>query len=234
MSTEDLKETVSKIMMEKFLPGLIRMLIVDGTLDASRLSEVDYIFSVVEANSELAAKLKYFVSIDDDFLESARDAIAANRPEVALVLIATVVEHQLNMFYREALSECNGQLDEDDITRVIKSSQLADKTGWLFKFVLEDELDNRLQNKLRNLAELRNQIVHYKAIPQSMDDEHGGSRNQIRIKISGLNFDEIFETIRCLSRALEDGLSRLRLSTDDYKNTQKAMQVIQNALQDNV
>jgi len=231
MSTEDLEKDVRKIFAEKLLPVLIRKLIIAGMLDTAKLSEADYILSVVKSHPEFVKDLAFIVSIDDDFLESARDAIAVNRPEVAIILIATIVEHQLNMFYREALNEHDG-LDDESITKIIRSNSLSDKTSWLFKLVLRDEMDGNLQRKLLNLSELRNQIVHYKAAPENIDDQDSGSHNLIRAKVNELNFDEIFGTLTWLSTVLEDALSRLRLSTDDYKHTQEAMQALQSVLQD--
>ncbi|MBE7942865.1 hypothetical protein IM725_20080, partial [Ramlibacter aquaticus] len=148
----------------------------------------------IDAHPEFIDNLKFLVSIDNSFIESARDAIAVNRSEVAIVLISTVVEHQLNMFYREALNE-RDNLDDDTITKIIRSNSLSDKTGWLFKLVFQDEIDADLQRKLLNLAELRNQIVHYKALPENIDNQYSGSHNMIRIKIKELDFDEVFGTL---------------------------------------
>lgn len=231
MHAEDLEKAVRKMFKERILPLLVRKLITDEILDTSRLSEADYVLSEIKAHPEFIDTLKFFVSIDDNFIKSARDAIAANRPEVAIVLISTAIEHQLNMFYRETLDECN-KLDEDTATRIIKSNSLHDKTGWLFKLTLQRDMDVELQKKILNLIELRNQIVHYKALPEAIEDPRSGSHNTIRIKIEELDFDEIFETLACLSNILEEALSRLRLGMDDYNHTQEAMQTLQEILQD--
>jgi hypothetical protein len=149
-----------------------------------------------------------------------------------LVLIATVIEHQLNIVYREALSE-HDNLDDDSITKIIRNNTLSDKTGWLFNLILRNEMDYNLQKELFKLAELRNQIVHYKAFPQNIDDDHSGSHNMIRIKIEELNFEEIFTTLTRLSRTLEEALSNLRLNRDDdYKHEKEAIQSLHNFLQD--
>jgi hypothetical protein len=227
----DKVEEAKRIILDGLMPVIIRNLIINGILDTSRLSEVDYIFSEINNHPQFIDNLNVIISIDRDFIESARDAIAINRPEVAIVLISTVIEHQLNMFYREVLNECS-ELEHDTVTTIIKSNSLSDKTGWLFRLVLQEKMDIDLQKKLIKLVELRNQIVHYKAVPQNINNDYGGSYTMIRMKLEELNFNEVFTTLTCLSNTLEDALRRLKLSLDDYKHTEEAMQAIQNFFQD--
>jgi hypothetical protein len=230
---ENLKKEVGRTVRNRVIPVLIRQLIANKILDINRLTEGDYILSVIKENTELIDDLRIILFIDEDFIESARDAIAINRPEVAIVLIATVIEHKLNISYRMALSE-HDNLDDDSITKIIKNNTLSDKTGWLFNLIFRDKMDSDLQKELLKLTELRNQIVHYKAVPENINDDHSGSHNMIRIKIKELNFEEIFSTLTRLSRTLEEALSNLRLSTDgDYKYAQEAIQSLHNFLQDN-
>jgi hypothetical protein len=228
---ESLEKEVKSILKDHFLPALIRILIAKKILDVNRLSEGDYILSVIKENTEFIDDIRFIVSIDEDFIESARDAIAIHRPEVAIVLIATVIEHQLNILYREALSE-HENLDDDSTTKIIRNNTLSDKISWLFNLVLRDKMDHDLQKELLNLAELRNQIVHYKAVPENIDDDNSGSHNMIRIKIEKLNFEEIFTTLARLSRTIEEALFNLRSSTDDYKHAQEAIQSLHDFLQD--
>jgi hypothetical protein len=229
---ENLEKEVGRIVKNRVFPVLIRALIAKKILDIDRLEEGDYILSTIKENTELIDDLRMIVSIDENFIESARDAIEMHRPEVAIVLITTVIEHQLNILYREALLE-HDNLDDDSITEIIRNNTISDKTGWLFNLILRDEMDYDLKKELLKLAELRNQIVHYKAFPQNIDDENNGSHNKIRIKIEELNFEEIFTTLTRLSRTLEEAFTNLRLNTDDdYKHAKKAIQSLHNFLQD--
>ncbi len=216
------------VFRENILPNLVRHLIVDGLLDTNRLSDKNYIASVIRFHSkELIDDLPINVVIEDEFLESARDAIAADRPAVAIVMIATSIEHKLNIFYRNAFIENESNLDNNVITNIIRSNSLSDKTGWLFSFVLHRKMDSDLQKTILELAELRNQIVHYKAIPaKNIDDESSGSHNAILKKLENLNFDEVFKTVERLSDALENELLDLQLSRDDYKYAQEAMKTL--------
>ncbi|VAW37663.1 hypothetical protein MNBD_CHLOROFLEXI01-2630 [hydrothermal vent metagenome] len=64
-------------------------------------------FSAIYTNKELIYdiidSLRVVTVIDDDFMQSAREAIEAGRISVAIVLIATTIEHKVNHFYRGIL-----------------------------------------------------------------------------------------------------------------------------------
>lgn len=215
---------MEEIFKKYMLPTLVRNLIIAGMLDTNKLSDKEYIWSVIREHPEFVNNFGVSIRIEDSFLQSARDAIALDRPEVAIVLLATFIEHKLNIFYRDTYFESKSDLDNNEITNIIRRNNIYQKTGSLFSNVLQRKMDSDLQKSIRRVADLRNQVVHYKVEPsESLDDENTGSHNKILKELENLDFDEIFETIERLSDVLENEMLDLRLSRDDYKYTQEAL-----------
>ena len=215
---------MEEIFKKYMLPTLVRNLIIAGMLDTNKLSDKEYIWSVIREHPEFVNNFGISIRIEDSFLQSARDAIALDRPEVAIVLLATFIEHKLNIFYRDTYFESKSDLDNNEITNIIRRNNIYQKTGSLFSNVLQRKMDSDLQKSIRRVADLRNQVVHYKVEPsESLDDENTGSHNKILKELENLDFDEIFETIERLSDVLENEMLDLRLSRDDYKYTQEAL-----------
>ena len=215
---------MEEIFKKYMLPTLVRNLIIAGMLDTNKLSDKEYIWSVIREHPEFVNNFGVSIRIEDSFLQSARDAIALDRPEVAIVLLATFIEHKLNIFYRDTYYETKSDLDNNEITNIIRRNNIYQKTGSLFSNVLQRKTDSDLQKSILRVADLRNQVVHYKVEPsESLDDENTGSHNKILKELENLDFDEIFETIERLSDVLENEMLDLRLSRDDYKYTQEAL-----------
>lgn len=215
---------MEEIFKKYMLPTLVRNLIIAGMLDTNKLSDKEYIWSVIREHPEFVNNFGVSIRIEDSFLQSARDAIALDRPEVAIVLLATFIEHKLNIFYRDTYFESKSDLDNNEITNIIRRNNIYQKTGSLFSNVLQRKMDSDLQKSILRVADLRNQVVHYKVEPsESLDDENTGSHNKILKELENLDFDEIFETIERLSDVLENEMLDLRLSRDDYKYTQEAL-----------
>ena len=217
---------MEELFRKYFLPTLVRNLIISGMLDNNRLSDKKYIWSVIRDHPEFINNVGVFVEIGDSFLQSARDAIALERPEVAIVLLATSIEHKLNIFYRK-YHESKGDLGSNEITNIIRNKKIPAKIGGLFSSVTKREMDKDIRKSIIKVVELRNEVVHYKVEPSAtFDDENTGSHNEILKEIENLNFDEIFKIIERLSDLLENELLNLLLSQDDYKHTQEALKTI--------
>jgi len=216
---------MEELFRKYMLPALVRNLIISGILDTKRLSDKKYIWSVIREHPELINKFGISVEIGDSFLQSARDAIALERPEVAIVLLATSIEHKLNVFYRK-YHESKGDLDKNAITNTLRKKKIPAKIAGLFT-VTQRKMDKDFLKSITKLVELRNEVVHYRMEPsESFDDKNTGSHNQILKELENLNFDEIFKTIERLSDVLENELLNLWLSQDDYKHTQEALKTM--------
>ena len=216
---------MEEIFKKYMLPTLVRNLIIAGMLDTSRLSDKKYIWSVIRDNPEFINNFGVYVEIGDSFLQSARDAIALERPEVAIILLATSIEHKLNIFYRK-YHESKGDLDKNKITNVIRNKKIPAKISGLFA-VTQGKMDKDLRKSIIKVVELRNDVVHYKVEPsESFDDENTGSHNKILKELENLDFDEVFKSIERLSDVLENELLNLWLSQDNYKHTQEALKTM--------
>jgi hypothetical protein len=169
-----------------------------------------------------------FDQVNDDFLLSAHDAISANRLEVAVILLATWVENRLNLFYSETLI-MEHKFDFNESKKVIATNNLDNKVGFLFTLVSKLEMDSDLRKRILSLADLRNQIVHNKAQPETFNGKIISSHTKIREQVKQINFDEIFETVEWLSKTLEDALINIESDKDDYRFAQEALNTLKKA-----
>jgi hypothetical protein len=107
--------------------------------------------------------------LDDQFLESAKEAAQLGRIPVAVVLVATAIEHRLNIFYRDVLEDYSG-LSINETTEAIRSNA-ATKLGWLFHLVTSKEIPDELFRQIKQVFDLRNAFVHYKSIMVSWNEK---------------------------------------------------------------
>jgi hypothetical protein len=224
---DSLKEEI----FQAALPSLLRFAINSGLINTNRLSEADYIMSVIRDNSSLILEnFAIFDDVNNDFLLSAHDAIDSNRLEVAVILLATWVENRLNLFYSEVLLT-EHKFDFNDSKKVISTNNLDNKIGFLFTLVSKLEMDSNLRKRLLSLADLRNQIVHNKAQPDLANGKIviAGSHSKIREQVKQINFAEIFETVEWLSKTLDDALIKIVSDKDDYKFAQEALETLKKA-----
>ncbi|PZO39865.1 MAG: hypothetical protein DCF19_13345 [Pseudanabaena frigida] len=224
----DLLKVEKEVLNRIFLP-ILKFAISSGLININRLSEADYIFSVMLDNiNSITERIVSFDKVNDDFLSSAHDAIAANRLEVAVILLATWVENRLNLFYSETLI-IDHNFDFNESKKVIATNNLDNKVGFLFTLVSKLEMDSDLRKRILSLADLRNQIVHNKAQPNRVNGEIVSSGIKIRQQVEQINFAEIFETIEWLSKTLEDALINFESGKDDYKFAQEAFDTLKKA-----
>jgi hypothetical protein len=184
------KEKITFVLKE-FVPGILIQLLLNGMIDKSKISDPDYLWSkVINDKSEILGDIFYIVNAHKDFLEIAKIAIDTNKQMVAVVLISTAIEHILNSHYRYFM-RLSGFTDED-ITKVIKNNNFDDKTGWLMTLIFKTELDQNLKRNIKNLIDIRNAIIHYKAVPFTLDDridDRIDSHSIIKNQIKNLDFD---------------------------------------------
>ena len=207
------------------LPIILQDLIRQGHLDATRVNDTDYVRNMLHEHlDELVHNINWVTGIDEGFMNSAREAVDADRLEVAIVLIAVTIEHRLNMFYRVALSEIGG-FSLEDTTEVIRNSNARDKTGWLLKLVSKQEMDDQLKRQITDLMELRNQIIHFKAVPPAdLDDIDTGSANVIQKRSRELDFKMLLDLPERLQQFLNAKMLVIQEElSPDYKLAQQAM-----------
>lgn len=161
---EGAREYFSKL-IDQLKPSLLQMLLLDEKLDRSRLSDISYVKAVLDENfEELIKEVEIRISLENDLLLSAKEAIQADRPEVAIILMATAIEHKLNEFLRDVLQV---RLPDEVITEAVRSNMPA-KMGWLMILASEHNISDELRTKIQKITRLRNNIVHYKSVPKSL------------------------------------------------------------------
>jgi hypothetical protein len=137
---------------QKVMPVLIYNLLQAGKLDRSRLSDRQYVWSVALGSDDEDIE-KGRTIIDKRFIEYAEKAIAAQDLEVAVVLIATVIEHRLNRFYVQALEM---SLSDSTISEILRNSIHA-KLEWLMSLVSPRPIpeDRRCALQVRTIRSCR-------------------------------------------------------------------------------
>ena len=108
--------------------------------------------------------------IHNEFIEQAKNAVTSGRMKVAIILISTTIEHLLNIYYRQLL--LFKELSPETITDIIRRTNVESKIGWLNSLTGQFEIPQDIGKQIKELFELRNAIVHYKAFtPCDVDDE---------------------------------------------------------------
>lgn len=203
------KEKITFVLKE-FVPGILIQLLLNGMIDKSKISDPDYLWSkVMDDKSDILRDIFYIINAHRDFLEVAKIALDTNKQMVAVVLISTAIEHILNGHYRYFMRL--SRFNDDDITKVIKNNNFDDKTGWLMTLIFKTELERNLKRNIKNLIDIRNAIIHYKAVPFTLDDaidDSIDSHSIIKNQIKNLDFD-MLAIPEELEEALSDQLIKL-------------------------
>ena len=186
------QEETEKYIVESFLPNIILKMILLNRIDKTKIHDRDYILSkLVEYNREAGSNnVFYHIEAHEEFIDAARNAVKSNNHRLAILLAATSIENILNIEYSIILKLRN--FSNKDIKDVMRGNQIRAKIGWLMKLVLQMELDNDFKEKILRIIELRNEVVHYKALPFALGDEiWKSSSNDIEEKIENIDFDLI-------------------------------------------
>lgn len=100
------------------------------------------------------------VDYSQTLLREARRFRDEGEAQLALVMYATYFEHWLNDMIAARAGQLN--LDQDETIGLIRSSGLPAKTGFLWRLIYGEALDEDLSGGIRQIAERRNAFVHYK------------------------------------------------------------------------
>jgi hypothetical protein len=175
------------------MPHYIKLLLENKLIDLERASDPKYLRSILHNNIDFILSQfvgdKFGLRLDGSFLKNAKCAAENDDREVAIVLIATVIEHILNMYLNDMLEDRG--LSADDAEKAIGNRNIDDKTGWLIK-ILGNEFPDGLKRQILKIANLRSAIVHFK--PRlwlsSID-----SPTEMQKVIQQLDFDEVFRCV---------------------------------------
>ena len=84
---------------------VLREMFSRGLIAPERVNDPDYLWPVILKNfDEIVPDVEMATAIHDSFLDVAEFAIDADEPAVAVVLVATAIEHILNIYYRDFLA----------------------------------------------------------------------------------------------------------------------------------
>jgi len=226
MDSEPLKNETEREKNIIEMVDIIRVLLAKNLIDKDKLTEKEYVFQVIKTNQEIFDEVNILLRLHDDFVESAREALAVNRPEVAVVLIATAIEQITNLFYREVLEE-DRRFTQDEITEIIRTTNINAKISWLLGLVADFVLDvlpeDSLQKDILKLMELRNQIVHYKAVPLLISKGQP-SEFPIKQRIREYGYEKMLEIPNQLSESLDVALHNFRVNDPEYLALWKAVE----------
>ena len=145
------------------MPHLIYSLLQSKVAEPDRILDVDYLQDlwISGAVTDAVYRVVPINILDKEFIDSAKEALDKDRKLAAIILIATAIEHRINVFYRLFLG---ARLPDHMITDIIRSSFHA-KSNWLMILASEVEIPENLNKRLKLLIDTRNSIIHYKAIP---------------------------------------------------------------------
>jgi len=220
----DLPPERQERLLEILMPAVLHALLTAGKLEEERLTDLQYLLEVLEEHNDVVEDVinntPVRFRIDETFLAEADDAIQKNRPLVAVVLIATAVEHQLNLFLRDVM-EWLSDVSESEIRDALRSTSVWAKIGWLFHVLAECQMPTPLRSSILRLSNLRNAIVHHKFPHYVFGDM--GARPYL-VKDLKNQIDDIgLEKIRQLPTELEEFLEMTRRSKwPSYEAIQEA------------
>jgi len=172
------------------MPSIIESLLLSDKIDRNRTDDMEYIASVVLEHLDVVDSLQHSSRIDDQLIETAREAALAGKIPVVVILIATTLEHIINLFYRETLEKGFG-LSSDEATEAIRSN-FQTKLGWLMQIVSENGLSDELRKRVKQITDLRNAFVHYKAIGVSLNEPD--SLETLINQVNNIGIDIILNT----------------------------------------
>lgn len=185
-----------------FIALLAQYLVTKGLITVDMLEDIEMLKRVFRKHLRKAIKkFPVLVSLDSTFATEAFTLWDKGAKLPALVLFATAIEQAINMHYRLAFM-ANGTTDAD-ITSIIRTHNLEAKVSWLMGVATKSKFPIPLGKRLRAYAEIRNSIVHYKAIPGQIDKGDDGS-STIKKRISKLGRVSLRRDYRLLNEFLQD------------------------------
>lgn len=186
---------------ESMLPSFITLMIKEGALDVNKLEDKKYLISQLEKNRHLIKNINLQVRTYDDVRLAIESEVKANRKETAILLTATCIEHQLNIFFSNVLSAKNLFYDKQ-ISQILRLT-FPNKIDWLFTLICGEVFEENLSVKLRIVNRIRNKIVHYGAISEDLSEDGSGSFNELQREIEKLISSELIVLTVDLEQYLE-------------------------------
>ena len=199
---------------ESVIQPIILSMISNEIIDPSKIDDVEYLRAVIFRNLRKTIKsMNLITEIEDDFILMAEVAIEKGKYLPAIVLIATAIEHKINIFYRSVL--VYDGISNDEITSIIRRLDFNSKITWLLKLSIGIEIPDEIKKEIFSVIELRNSIVHYKAIPSSIDEvSEKDSYAKILEGLRKIDMERALRISENLDRIFETELRRISSNVD--------------------
>ncbi|EKF9986047.1 hypothetical protein O1D80_003536 [Vibrio cholerae] len=161
LESEEFKQLASEL-----VNSMAQSAIAYGEVDVEGLTDeearekvISYLMSFKESGEDLVMRIDH----KDTLLEEARNFVASEKYELALVTYATWWEHWLNGVLEVKLYKKD--ITDKEFKQVITSLNNRAKTTWFLKLIDLPEMKNQHLGVMGKLAEKRNSFVHYKYPP---------------------------------------------------------------------
>ena len=145
------------------LRSVLETLISNGEIIAGHKSDselmheaADYILERPEFFDEWMATPSH----EEPLLAEARRYVVEDRPEFAVVMFATWIEHRLNWLLMDAARRRGLTLRQ--AAQVVRDANMPQKTGTTWLLLLGSPFDAKIEKDIGKVATARNNFVHYK------------------------------------------------------------------------
>ncbi len=144
------------------LAGLLEGLIAEGNVDPSGKDKAELLDEVAAwwKAHEDEVDILPLVSHEERILAEARRYVARGDREFSIMMFATWMEHRLN--YLLMWGGKRRGLSAEEAIELIRSSNVSQKTGVLWKLTFAEDLAPDIVAGVRATAAQRNAFVHYK------------------------------------------------------------------------
>lgn len=181
--TTDSTELLLRLVEETF-PALIEDLLNEGRLDAARLADKAHVAEVIKSISPRLEMVPVSVALHADFMTSAKAAAERGQNQVAVVLVATTIEHYLNYYLLENLRRMDAPTTRD--VEALMKQTIPAKIGSIVTLT-GFRLPEGLMREVKEVFTLRNKLVHYqpKRLPLAAPD--GNGRDGLMSQVKGVD-----------------------------------------------
>ena len=203
----EISDRFTKEIAKHSLPHMVHYLVKKGKYKNADLNSQLQLVKILVENANECPEIDAIISVGQDFVEWSKRAVDEGDYFVAVVLIATALEQELNICYRFLFRE-DGLADEE-ITRIIKNHNIDSKLTWLLKVAARTQLDEELRKKVKLIFDTRNSIIHYKAVPSKLGQDVG-SFDKIELELQKVREIDLVD----LYKQFSDELRKLTLPKD--------------------
>lgn len=220
MYDSDADKNIEREVLRKFIVGILHVLVKENKIDMTKTYDPIYLANIVSEYESILDDADGIIEIHHEFIDAAKEAIKNDKPIIAVVLLSTSVEQILNLHYRLALLMKG--LSNEDITQILKRSNSDAKVGWLTSLVFGFKLSNEIKRRAFELIEIRNSIVHYKAVPDLLGSEEN-SYSRIKERIRSMDESSILTIPTDLQIELNEMLDE---NEPEYKTAKELSEIL--------